>query len=75
MPELPNKRYLRRGVVRDYLGIDDDEFSSLVKAGVLTARYLQGKGRAFYRRDEVIAAEEAGKIFSLSKPSKKSEPK
>lgn len=67
MPELPNKRYLRRRAVRDYLGINDAEFTTLVDGGVLTPHYLRGKGRAFYRRDEVLAAEEAGRIFSTCK--------
>lgn len=67
MPELPNKRYLRRGVVRDYFGLSDEEFTVLVRAGVLIAHYLQGKGRAFFRRDEILAAESANKIFKPSK--------
>jgi hypothetical protein len=67
MPELPNSRYLRRGTVRKYLGIDDAEFSKLVRAGVLATHYLQGRGRAFYRRDEVLTAEAEGKIFKSTK--------
>lgn len=67
MPDLPNKRYLRRGVVRDYFGISDEEFTELLRAGVFVAHYLQGKGRAFFRRDEVLAAEAANKIFKPSK--------
>lgn len=67
MPELPNKRYLRRGIVRDYLGIDDKEMTKLVSAGVLIRRYLYGGGRAFFRRDEVLEAEETGKIFKCEK--------
>ncbi len=67
MPELPSKRYLRRGVVRDYLGIDDKDMTKLVAAEVLTPHYLQGKGRAYFRRDEVLEAETSGKIFKGAK--------
>lgn len=63
MPELPAKKYLRRGVVRDYLCIDDDEFTKLVRTGVLKPVYLGGRGRAFFERAAVVAAETAGKIF------------
>lgn len=70
MPELPNQRYIRRGAIKKCYGFTDDEFTKLVRAGVLTPHYLQGKGRAFFRRDEVIAAEDANKIFKPSKESK-----
>ena len=70
MPELPSQRYLRRGVVRDYFGISDEEFTRLVRGGVFIAHYLQGKGRAFFRRDEVLAAETANKIFKPSNETK-----
>lgn len=42
MPDLPNKVYLRRGVVRDWLGVSDRDFTDLVEAGVLTPLYLRG---------------------------------
>lgn len=71
MPELPQKLYLRRGVVRDYFGITDEEFTTLVRAGVFKPHYLQGRGRAFSKRAEVVQAEAANKIF---KPSKESKP-
>lgn len=67
MPELPNRRYLRRGIVRDYLGIDDDEFTKLIRSGVLTPVYLQGRGRAFFKREEVLTAESSNKIFKPAK--------
>lgn len=70
MPELPAKRYLRRGEVRDYLGIDGRAMRKLVDAKVLTPRYLQGRGRAFFLSEEVRAAEESGKLFSTSKTGK-----
>lgn len=63
MPELPNKRYLRRGEICGCFGIDDEEFTKLVRAKVLRPLYLNGKGRAFFRRDEVLEAETGGKIF------------
>jgi len=67
MPDLPQKLYLRRGVVRNYLGITDEEFTELVRAEVLKPHYLQGKGRAFFKRAEVIEAETANKIFRPTK--------
>lgn len=63
MPELPYKRYIRRGHVIAYLGIDSREMTKLVESGVFTPRYLQGRGRAFFLREEVLAAEAAGKVF------------
>lgn len=67
MPDLPQSRYLRRGVVRDYLGITDEEFTALVRGGVFKPHYLQGRGRAWFRRDEIMAAEAANKVFKPSK--------
>lgn len=67
MPELPQKRYLRRGHIISYFGIDERDMTKLVTAGVFTARYLLGDGRAFFLRDEVIAAERDGKVFKTEK--------
>lgn len=67
MPELPSKRYLRRGEIIAYFGIERREFSKLVAAGVFTPRYLMGKGRAFFLHEEVRAAESAGKVFNPAK--------
>ena len=67
MPDLPPRLYLRRGVVRSYLGITDEEFTDLVRADVLKPHYLQGRGRAFFKRAEIVAAETANKIFRPSK--------
>jgi len=67
MPELPTKRYIRRGEIVAYFGIDPRDMTKLVAAGVFTACYLQGRGRAFFRRDEILAAEAAGKVFKTEK--------
>lgn len=67
MPELPNKRYIRRGDIRRCYGIDDEDFTKLVRAKVLKPYFLNGQGRAWFKRDEVIAAEEGGKIFKAEK--------
>ncbi len=67
MPELPQKRYIRRGEIIAYFGIDPREMTKLVAAGVFTRCYLQGQGRAFFRRDEVLAAEASGKVFKMEK--------
>ena len=65
MCNLPDKRYVRRGHVRDYFGIDDREMTKLVATGVFTPRYLNGQGRAFFLRDEVLDAERSGRIFKV----------
>lgn len=49
-----------------YFGFDKREMSKLVGT-VFTPLYLQGKGRAFFMRAEVIAAEESGKVFKTAK--------
>lgn len=49
-----------------YFGIDRREMSRLVKAGVFVPLYIEGKGRAFFRRADVMAAEEAGKVFKTA---------
>jgi hypothetical protein len=67
MPTLPEKRYLRRGEVIAYFGIHEDDMTKLVRAGVLTPVYLQGRGRAFFAREAVLAAEQSGKVFKLEK--------
>ncbi len=67
MPELPNQRYVRRRHIRRCYGIDDEDITKLIAATVLKPCYLNGSGRAWFRRDEVIAAEEAGKIFKAEK--------
>lgn len=63
MSKLPEKRYLRRGEIRSYFGITDRDFTALITAGVLVPVYFRGKGRAFFRRDLVLAAEANEKIF------------
>jgi hypothetical protein len=67
MPELPNKRYIRRGEIVAYFGFDDREMTKLVSAGVFNACYLSGRGRAFFRRAEVLEAESTGKVFKAEK--------
>jgi hypothetical protein len=70
MPDLPLRRYLRRGVVRDYFGIDDRDFTKIVEAKVLEPHYLFGGGRAFFKRDQVVQAEAEGKIFRPERKTK-----
>ena len=67
MPDLPQSQYLRRRVVRAYLGIDEGEFTKLVRAGVLKPYYLRGAGRAWFRREDLARAEAEGKIFKPAK--------
>lgn len=54
LSELPEKRLLRRGEVREFLGVSEQVMSKMVAARTLVAVYLEGKGRAFFRRDEVL---------------------
>jgi hypothetical protein len=67
MPELPQKRYVRRGHVRGYFGIDDREMTKLVEAGVFTPKYLNGAGRAYFERERVLQAERDGKVMKTEK--------
>lgn len=67
MPELPQKRYVRRGHVKEYLGIDDRDMTKLVEAGVFAPKYLNGKGRAFFERAQVLQAEHDGKVMKTEK--------
>ncbi len=46
-----------------YLGIDNATFSALVESRVLTAYYLNGRGRAWFKREEVLEAERSERIF------------
>jgi hypothetical protein len=67
MPTLPEKRYVRRGHIIAWLGIDKREVARLVKAGVFRPLYLRGRGRAFFLRAEVVAAVDAGLVFTPTK--------
>lgn len=49
-----------------YFGIDGRQMSRLVKTGVFVPLYMQGKGRAFFLRAEVLAAEQSGKVFKTA---------
>jgi len=69
---LPDTLYLRRGHIRAYCGLSDEEFDDLVAAGVLVPRYLPipnaeklplwrrrrlpRRKRAVFLRTEVLAA-------------------
>jgi hypothetical protein len=70
MPELPQKRYVRRGEIIAYFGIDKREMTKLVRAGVFTPLYIAGEGRAFFSRAEVIAAETSNKVFKPAHTSR-----
>jgi len=67
MPSLPDKRYVRRGHIIAYFGIDKREMKKLVAAGVFVPLYVQGRGRAFFERAKVLEAEFAGKVFKTAK--------
>lgn len=55
MSELPQKRFLRRGEVRDFLGVTDHVMTQLLAARQLSPVYLAGaKGRAFFCREDVL---------------------
>lgn len=58
MPTLPEQRFLRRGHIMAYFGIDKREMRKLVASGVFTPLYLRGRGRAWFAREQVLAAEQ-----------------
>lgn len=47
--------YLRRGRVKALLGVSEDTVTKLVRSGVLNPVRLHPKGRAYYKRDELLA--------------------
>ena len=56
-------RYMRRRHLRAYLGVSDKELAKLIEARVFAPRRLEGTGRSYFVRDEILAAEAAGKLF------------
>lgn len=58
---LPDKQLLRRGEVMAWLGRGKDFFRKLVAEGRLTPVRVNGKGRAFFRRSEVLRLGETEK--------------
>lgn len=59
---LPDKQLLRRGEVMAWLGLRKDAFSKLLKAEALTVVRVDGKGRAFFRRTEVLRLGESTRL-------------
>ncbi len=58
--QLPNKRMLRYGEVRAYLGVSDRDMKKFREAGLLERHYLPDsspKGKAYYFRTEVLEFE------------------
>lgn len=51
---MSDKLFLRRGEVRDMLGISEQVMTKLVQAKTLTPRYLVDGGQAYYLRTEVL---------------------
>lgn len=53
MSELPQKLWLRRGEVRDYLNVSEQAMTKLIASGVLVPKVFKGMKRAFFERDAV----------------------
>lgn len=62
LEELPVRA--RRHHVRAWLGVSDRLFTKLVTAGVVVEHHFLGdlSTRAYFKRDELLAAERAGRI-------------
>jgi hypothetical protein len=52
----------RRHHVRDWLGVSEEVFTKMVRAGVLTPHYFLGTGRAIFYREEIRVAVLAGRL-------------
>jgi len=54
MTQVPAKKVLlRRGEVRDWLGLDDNEVTKWIENGSLKPRYFRPRSRAFFVRKEI----------------------
>ena len=53
MSKLPEKLWLRRGEVRDYLQISEQAMTKLIEGKVLVPKFFPGMKRAFFERDAV----------------------
>jgi len=49
----PKKALLRRGQVKDWLGLDDNEITQWIQSGALKPKYFRPKSRAFFVRAEI----------------------
>lgn len=65
---LPDKRLLRYGEVRAYLGVSDRDMEKFITAGLLDRHYLPNRpqGKAYYFRDEVLEFERNWKAKEIS---------
>ncbi len=63
MKELPDKLYLKRGEVREYLDLSEGAMTKLVRAKALTPLVFPGMTRAVFERSQVqqVKAREMGK--------------
>jgi hypothetical protein len=64
MSELPEKLWLRRGEVREYLGISEQAMTKLIESGTLKEKFFPGMVRAYFERSQVLAV----------KPEEKNQP-
>ncbi len=53
MHQEPKKALLRRGEVKEWLGLDDNEITKWIIDGVLKPRYFRKGARAFFVRREI----------------------
>lgn len=65
MKGLPESMFLRRGVVRLFLGLSEQEMTKLTETQVLKTKRLTENGRLYYIRESVM--EVAGKTKEASK--------
>lgn len=53
MEDTPKVALLRRGQVKDWLGLDDNEITHWIQSGALKPKYFRPKSRAFFVRAEI----------------------
>ncbi len=62
MSELPQKLWLRRAEVRDYLALSEQMMTKLIRNGVLVPKFFPGQKRAFFERQAVLKVNPEAKV-------------
>lgn len=62
----PKKALLRRGQVKDWLGLDDNEITQWIQSGALRPKYFRPNSRAFFVRAEIEKLLDSESIFMVN---------
>jgi hypothetical protein len=53
MEDTPKIALLRRGQVKEWLGLDDNEVTKWIEEGILKPKYFRTGSRAFFIRKDI----------------------